>query len=95
MSYSCRPGLVLTKICGLWLIIPTREAYEYCPEAVRMSLPAVFVWGLLQKHAPREKMLRVLQILTHKEDEEVSEMLQSMLDSFLSRNMILAVEEEP
>lgn len=93
MNYSCRPGIVMTKICGVWLLIPTREASEQCPGVIRLTLPSVIFWGMLEKNKTQEDMSHAFKILTHKTDEEIQKMIDSMLDSFLKKNLLIAEDD--
>ena len=93
MTYVCRPGIVPTKICGEWLLIPTRAAAEFCPEMIRLSVPALLVWGILSKGKTIEDVTHALTILTKKSNEDVQGMTDSILQSFLKRNCIIPADQ--
>ncbi len=94
VKYKCRPGIVLTKICGQYVLIPTRAASEVCPHVLRLTLPAVFLWGAVKSEKPMSELEHAIKILTKKTDEETREMLQKMLDGFVEKKLLIPVEEE-
>ena len=59
MNYKPRPGVVLTQICGVSLLIPTRAAYQDCPSIHRLSLLWAATWGLLTKKTDDEIRARL------------------------------------
>ena len=93
MRYVCRDGIVLTKICNIWLLIPTRKASEEAPLLMPLSFPALIVWTILQRGQPIEDSYRALSILTHKSTEELREPVDEILQMFLKKNLILAEED--
>ncbi len=90
MKYSCRPGIVLSKICGVWLLIPTREASEHCPGILHLTLPSVFVWGMLEKGKSERDMCKALSILMHKDEDAMQDVLHSIIQSFLKKGALIA-----
>ena len=94
MTYRCRPGIVLEKICGTWLLIPTREASVYCPAVHRLTLPSALLWGMLEEGKSKEDTKKALTILTHKTDEEIETLIRNMLQSFIDKNLVIAEGED-
>ena len=90
MTYRCRPGIVLEKICGTWLLIPTREASVYCPHVHKLTLPSVLLWGMLEEEKRENDIKKAISILTHKTDEEVDVLFRTMLQSFIDKNLVIA-----
>lgn len=95
MNYTVKEGIVLTKICGEWFLIPTREASETSPHILRLQLPSVFVWQMLKKGKSRNEMLNVLGILLHKQEREAEGVLDTILSSFIARNMLVKKSVPP
>ena len=93
MTYRCRPGICLEKICGTWLLIPTREASVHCPHIHKLTLPSVLLWGMLENGKSMEDMKKALTILTHKENDEIQSMIDSMLQSFIDKGLVFGEEE--
>lgn len=94
MNYVCRPGIVLTKICGQWLLIPTREASEHCPNVIHLSLPSVFVWRMIEKRKSREDIDKAIAILTHKDSGKVREITGSIIGRFIEKDLLIAAGEQ-
>lgn len=92
MKYTCRPGVILTRICGEWLLIPTREASQYSPCIMRLTFPAMLAWRILKKNRSEEDICRALQIFFHCGEEEARWRTEAMLMSFEERNLIIPVE---
>ena len=93
MIYSCRPGIVLTKICGQWLLIPTRAASEHCPNVTRLTFPAALIWGMIEKRKSREDIQRAMSILTH-DETKARDVVRSIIDSLLERSLLLTEDEQ-
>ena len=94
MKYRCRPGIVMEKICGVRLLIPTVTAFEAFPRTIRLSLPAAMSWELLKREKPVEDIHKVFSILTKKSDTEVQQIVDSLLSSLVESGALIAEEEE-
>ncbi len=94
MTYRCRPGIVLEKVCGAWLLIPTREASVFCPHVHRLAIPSALLWGMLKEGKSEEDMKKALSILTHKTGEELDDMMKPLLQSFIDKNLVIPEGED-
>ncbi len=93
MKYKVRPGIILTEICGTYLLIPTREASEYCPSVIRISPLMVGIWKTIADDKPVENVYKVMQILTKKPDDEVKEFVDAKLDDLYEKGLLILREE--
>ena len=73
MQYVTRPGVEVIKVCGTRLLVPDRDASEYCPYIVRLSALMAADWGALKRGVPVENLYKAHAILRHKPVEEVRE----------------------
>lgn len=92
MKYVCRPGIVLTKICGQWLLVPTRKASESCPNIIKLTLPAVIIWKMMEKEKTEEDMQRALAILTHKDRDNSEMFVRNIVETFVERGLLIPCE---
>ncbi len=93
MTYRTRPGIVKTEICGVHLLVPTREAAELCPNILRLKLTHAIVWDIISREGPVEDICRVFSILTKKPDKEVRTRVQKLLDDFCEKGFLIRTDE--
>lgn len=94
MQYQCTPGVVMVKICGTRLLVPTHEAYSVCPNVVRLSLPAAMGWAVLQAGNPVSAVEHIFSILTKKPEDEVREIVGKVLSGLVEAGALTVREEE-
>ena len=94
MKYICREGVVLTKIAGEWLLIPTRKASESCPHMMRLALPCAMMWGCLKKGGSLEDVYRIFSVLTKKEDKEVHQLVGELMSEMIEKGYIIVNDPE-
>ena len=46
--YQGRPGVLLTHICGEYLLVATKEARNYCPYIKQLNKTGAYLWTILQ-----------------------------------------------
>ena len=49
--YETRPGVVLTNICGEYMLLAAKAAREYCPYMTQLNESSAFLWRLLESGA--------------------------------------------
>ena len=42
--YRCRKGVILTEICGTYLLVAAKGAREYCSAVREINETAAFIW---------------------------------------------------
>ena len=49
--YKLRPGVVLTEVCGEYLLVAAASAREHCPYVTLISESAAFLWERMKQGA--------------------------------------------
>ena len=57
MKHRIRPGVVLTEVCGEFLLLATMDAARYCPHVYQVNETAAFFWKLLERGCTEEEMI--------------------------------------
>ncbi len=94
MTYKPRPGILFTKICNTHVLIPNREAQQYCPRILRLPLLWAATWEALEKDKPMEDIYRFHQILTKKSDEEIRTKVDGFLAQLCEQGFLMATGED-
>lgn len=89
MNYKIRHGIIRTKICGVQMLVPTREASEKCPNVMQLSLISSIVWETIEKNMPMEKAHQACKILLRKSDEEVDARIKTIIDHFCEKGFLV------
>ena len=93
MTYELRPGIVYTKICGEYLLIPNRKAAETCPSIRHLNiLGAVLIETIVDKK-PMEKAYRVYEILSRKTTEEAHAKIDPLIEDLVREGFLIEVPE--
>ena len=58
--YRSRPGVVLTSVCGEYLLLAAKAAREHCPYMTQLSESSAFLWKLLIDGAGEDELLRAV-----------------------------------
>ncbi len=58
--YRTRTGVVLTSICGEYLLVAAKDAREHCPYCSQISESSAFLWRKLVSGAGEEELLRAV-----------------------------------
>lgn len=95
MHYQPRPGIVKTKICGVWVLIPSREAFDHCRTIQRLPLLWAATWDAICQGTPMEKSVEVHQILTKKTPEETRARIEAFCQELCKKGFLMEVPEEP
>lgn len=93
MNYRVRPGVVLTKICGVYLLIPTRAAAEHCPQIIRLSIPLLILWQGIDKGMPFERFSPIFQEMMRKSESEADEVVDRCVQKLVEGGYLIAEEE--
>ena len=75
MKYKQRPGIVLTQICGMNVLIPSRLAYPECQRVQKLPLLWAATWDLISHDKDEEDIFKLHRLLTNKTDEEIRQRL--------------------
>lgn len=93
MKYKARPGIVLARICGRFVLIPTRIASQDCSQIMPIPMTWVIAWDLIKKGQPEEKILQSLGIFKKKTDEELRAELYEVCAKLAERGFLIAEED--
>ena len=80
MNYCCRDGIILTKICGEYLLVAATNCREYCPGVTHINETAADIWKLLKE---RKTAGEIRQYLTENYETEDTYQLDEMIAAFL------------
>ncbi len=94
MKYRPRPGIVLTKICGSYYLIPSRIAYSDCNTMIHLPLLWASDWQFLECGAGIEQMIEVHRIFKKRPEEELRKEILSFFDNLADRGFLIREPEE-
>ena len=81
MNYKPRPGVVMIRVCGVFLLVPTRAASQACPNVRQITPGAGIIWTLFQDNEPDEAAKRFLDF-QQKMSKKPIEVLRDKLERF-------------
>lgn len=93
MKYRLRPGVVSVNICGSTLLIPNREASEFCTGIRKISLPVLIALDKMEKNESMDIAYQVYSELMRRTKEEAREKIDGQLASLCESGFLLAVED--
>jgi|GEM_PF-5979965 len=94
MHYVLRPGIVRVSVCGVYLLIPNREASLSCPYVQRISIMAAAAIENIEKGLPVEKTYEMYRILSKQPENVVREKIDAMLHAFYEKGFLIRVEDK-
>lgn len=54
--YHTRPGVLLTDICGEYMLVAALKAREHCPYVCQINETAAFLWKRLETGATADQL---------------------------------------
>lgn len=94
MKYIQRPGVVLTKVCGTSLLVPNREASEFCPYVIQLSFLPAADWQALGNGKTIEMLYEGHRILRRISKEEAIEEVDAELSTLCDKGFLIRIEDE-
>ena len=94
MKYQYRPGIVRVRICGEYLLVPTREASEACPEIIRLPLLSAAVLEEIEKGRDLSIVSSSFQKLTGRSAEDIDSRIRSILENLCERGYLVQVGDD-
>ncbi len=82
MVYKTRPGVVLTEICGEYVLVSARALLDLCPYVTQINETSAFLWKRLETGASAEQLVSAAAEEYEIEDPEA---LVSAIDDFLQQ----------
>ena len=84
-----REGIVLTKICGMYLLVPTRKASEHCKVIVPLSIFELMCWEGISKDKTVEELYTITEKAFRRKPEDARRLIDSAVDSLASRGCLI------
>ena len=93
--YKTRTGLVLTEVCGEYLLVAARALRDLCPSVTILNETSAFLWTRLQSGASAEELVKAAREEYEVENEAE---LRGLIDTFLRQmkelNYLIPEEEK-
>lgn len=93
MKYQQRPGIVITKICKRFVLIPTRAASKECRQIMPLSLVWATIWNMIGSQAEEAELLKMLSVFRKKPTEELRQELTQFCENLRSRGFLIMEED--
>ncbi len=94
MKYKTRPGVVLTPICGEYLLIAAKALQDICPYVLQVNETSAFLWERLIPGASREELLKdVMQEYEVDDPAAVGPAIDAFLKQMIEANYLLEEKE--
>ena len=60
-KYQVRQDVVLTQVCGEYMLVAIKKAKEYCPSAQHINKKAALLWNKLKTGASIDDLRELIQ----------------------------------
>lgn len=92
--YRTRPGIILTEICGEYVLIAARGLLDRCRYLTQVNESSAFLWKQLEKGATLEDMMTaVKEEYEIADDDDTKDVISDFIRNMLDMNYLLASEE--
>lgn len=93
-SFQTRPGVLLTQICGEYLLVASKSAREFCPYYSFLNESAAFVWRALENGAdPAQLEAAVAEEFEIEDPAEIRRLIQALLENLEKNHYLLRIEQ--
>ena len=89
--YKTRVGVVLTCVCGEWLLVSASALRDRCPFVTVVNESSAFLWKRLQSGADAAELERAVREAYEIDDPET---VRSVIEAFLQQMLELNYLEE-
>ena len=93
MNYLPRPGIVTAQLCGMNVLIPSRQASAYCSTIVPLTFLGTIIWAGIEKDYPIEKVLEIYRMFSKKPDEELIEKIEDFCQKLQKKGFVIPKED--
>ena len=94
-QYKTRPGVVLTEICGEYLLLAAKAAREHCPYMTQLNESSAFLWRELENGAAPEELERaVLEEYEIADPASAREAIRGFVEQMLQLGYLLPKGEQ-
>lgn len=94
MNYKPRPGIVKTKLCGMNVLIPLREASACCASIQKLPMLWSATWDAFCRGSSIERSIPVHMLLTKKSEEECRRDLEQFCQTMVERGFFIEVPDD-
>ena len=95
MMYKTRKGIVLTSICGQYVLVASKKARENCPYVTQINETAASCWRLLQNGCTSDALTaHLLEEYDVDDFSLVKKDVAGLLGKYLEEGYIIQAEEE-
>ncbi len=93
--YRTRPGVVLTDICGAYMLVSAKANLAFCPYVTEINGTSAFLWKRLKKGADELELLEAVKENYDIGDPEAAlTAIRGFITGMLEMNYLLEDEEE-
>lgn len=92
MKYQIRPGVVLAKACGEYLLLATLEACQHCPYVYQINETAAFLWKLLEQQLTEEEIVAEVAAVYEAPEEAVCRDFRQFVNDLQEKGYLLLEE---
>lgn len=93
-EYKLRPGVILTEVCGEYLLVATKEAKAFCPFVTQINGQAAAFWHILEKANTAPEILDQAAAVLEKDKKSVLVSWLAFLSKMSKAGYVLAEEAE-
>ena len=94
INYKTRPGVVLTEVCGQYLLVSAKEAREYCPYVNQINETSAFIWKTLQHGAGIDTVKQAVMNEYEAEESELDGVLEMFIRELYEKGYLIQEGEE-
>ena len=82
--YRVRQDVILTQVCGEYILVSTKNAREHCPSAQHINKGAALIWKRLESGAAIDDLKEMMKKNFRIQEREKSEKLENDIRIFLN-----------
>ena len=95
MRYRVKKGIVLTSVCGQYILVAAKKTRENCPYITQINETTASCWRLLENGCTCDGLIRFLLDEYDAEDENlVKEDVEKLLAKLFELGYIIKEDEE-
>lgn len=93
-SYRTRPGVLLTQICGEYVLVAAQSVRSECPGYCILNESSAFVWKLLEQGSDLAALeSAVAEEFEIEDPAETRSLIRDLLDTLEKNRYLLRVEQ--
>ena len=91
--YKTRPGIILTEICGEYVLIAARALLDQCHYLTQVNESSAFLWRQLEQGATLDDLIVAVKE-EYETDDDTEGIISDFVKHMLDMNYLLVCEEE-